>query len=97
MKLLDATKTPTDIAKSVADRIWGRRKDLKLTQVALAEKSGVSYGSIKRFERTGEVSLSSLIKIAIALDCEDDFDALFEQRGYASIEEVINARKNASR
>lgn len=56
----------------------------------------MSLGSIKRFERTGEISLSSLIKIAFALGCEDDFEELFAKRGYASIQEVIDER-NAGR
>ncbi|MCC8101327.1 MAG: helix-turn-helix transcriptional regulator [Clostridiales bacterium] len=67
-----------------------RRKEKKITQVQLAKYSDVSLGSIKRFERTGEISLSSLIKIAFALGCQDDFNALFAKKGYASIEEVIN-------
>lgn len=34
----------------------------------LADISGVSYGSIKRFEQTGQISLLSLTRIAMALD-----------------------------
>lgn len=70
-----------------------RRKEKKITQEMLARYSDVSLGSIKRFERTGEISLSSLIKIAFVLGCEDDFDGLFARKGYASIEEVINENK----
>ncbi|MCD7957695.1 MAG: helix-turn-helix domain-containing protein [Lachnospiraceae bacterium] len=75
---------------SLAKRVSSRRKEKKITQVQLAKYSDVSLGSIKRFERTGEISLSSLIKIAFALGYQDDFDALFAKKGYASIEEVIN-------
>lgn len=53
-------------------------------------KSDVSFGSIKRFERTGEISLSSLVKIAFALGLENDFDYLFSKKGYSSIQEVID-------
>lgn len=66
-----------------------RRKEKKITQAQLAKYSDVSLGSIKRFEQTGEISLSSLIKIAFALGCENDFDALFARKGYASIEDVL--------
>lgn len=61
-----------------------------MSQAALSSRSDVSLGSLKRFEQTGEISLSSLIKIAFALGCEDDFDCLFAKKGYASIQEVID-------
>ncbi|MCD7921391.1 MAG: helix-turn-helix transcriptional regulator [Clostridiales bacterium] len=67
-----------------------RRKEKKLSQVQLSERSDVSLGSLKRFERTGEISLSSLVKISFALGCEADFDELFSKKGYASIQEVID-------
>lgn len=50
------------------------RKSLKLTQQALSERSGVSYGSIKRFESTGQISLESLLRIAHVFDRLEDFD-----------------------
>ena len=74
----------------IAERARKKRKAYNLTQGQLAQKSGVSLGSLKRFERTGEISLSSLVKIAFALDCEDDFDALFARKEYSSIQEVID-------
>lgn len=83
-------KTPNEIAKSFADKIKERRKRLKISQEVLAQKSGVSLGSIKRFETKYEISLQSFIKIAIALDLDNDFENLFTQKTYASIDEVIN-------
>lgn len=67
-----------------------RRKEKKLTQVQLSQRSDVSLGSLKRFERTGEIALSSLVKISFALGCQNDFDALFARKGYGSIQEVID-------
>ncbi|MCD8347715.1 MAG: helix-turn-helix transcriptional regulator [Lachnospiraceae bacterium] len=90
MNNFDFLKSPQDVNLSIAKRMSARRKEKKITQVQLSKYSDVSLGSIKRFERTGEISLSSLIKIAFALGCQDDFDALFAKKGYASIEEVIN-------
>ena len=89
-------KTPNEIAKSFADKInfadkiKEHRKKLKISQEVLAQKSGVSLGSIKRFETKYEISLQSFIKIAIALDLDNDFENLFTQKTYASIDEVIN-------
>ena len=48
----------------------------------------VSLGSLRRFESSGEVSLKSLVKIAIALGCEQELSSLFSQRQYRSIQEV---------
>lgn len=94
--LLDQ-KLPGDILEEVAARMVRRRKDLHLTQAELAQKSGVSLGSLKRFEQQHQISLQSLVKLAFALDCEDDFDALFAGRAYQSIDDVIAASKNSSR
>ncbi len=83
-------KTPTEIIKNLVLKIQDRRKKLKISQVELAQKSGVSLGSVKRFESKYQISLSSLIKIAIALDLDKDFDNLFNHKSYTSIDEVIN-------
>lgn len=74
----------------IAKKAKEKRKYLKLTQMQLAEKSGVSLGSLKRFERTGEISLSSLLKIAVILDSLKEFEGLFEKTEYTDIEEILN-------
>ena len=56
-----------------------RRKDLHLSQSVLAHRSGVSLGSLKRFEQDSLISLESLIKLSVALGCEKSFAALFSQ------------------
>lgn len=83
-------KTPKEIAQNLVEKIQHRRKKLKISQIQLSQKSGVSLGSIKRFESKAEISFTSLIKIAIALDLDKDFDSLFTQTTYNSIDEIIN-------
>ena len=83
-------KTPNDIAKELVEKIKQHRKKLKISQTQLAAKSGVSLGSIKRFESKYEISLNSFIKILIALNLEHDLENLFTQKSYNSIDEVIN-------
>ena len=83
-------KTPNDIAKELVEKIKHHRKKLKISQAQLATKSGVSLGSIKRFESKYEISLNSFIKILIALNLEQDLENLFTQKSYNSIDEVIN-------
>ena len=88
--LLFNPKTPNDIAKELVEKIKQYRKKLKISQIQLAAKSGVSLGSIKRFESKYEISLNSFIKILIALNLEQDLENLFTQKSYNSIDEVIN-------
>lgn len=71
------------------------RKNRKVSQQRLSELSGVSYASIRRFEKTGDISLTSLVKLALALQLYDDLDNLFKiRKEYKSIEEVINERNS---
>lgn len=83
-------KTWTEINNGIAQKIVRLRKRKKITQKQLAARSGVSLGSLKRFEQSGEISLQSLTKIAIALDVENELEDLFNNVPFASIEEVIN-------
>lgn len=83
-------KTWNEIDNDIANRMVKLRKRRKITQKALAAKSGVSLGSIKRFEQSGEISLQSLTKLAIALEVEGELEDLFSEVPFASIEEVLN-------
>lgn len=83
-------KTNDEIMYDLALRVKNIRKRRSVTQQQLSYMSGVSYGSIKRFETTGEISLYSLIRITRALDIIDEIDNLFTQVEYKSIEEILN-------
>ena len=85
-------KTPKEINRLIAGRLRVIRKRRKLSQVKLSEKSGVSLGSVKRFEASGEISLISLTKLAIALDLEGCMEILFEDIPFTSIQEVIHGQ-----
>lgn len=82
-------KTPAEIEHMIAGRICQIRKRRKLSQKKLSEKSGVSLGSLKQFEQRGEISLPSLIKIAIALDIHQELEQPFMDVPLLSIEEII--------
>lgn len=86
---LNPLKTPTSSAMEVAAREKRLRRNLGLTQDELARKSGVSLGSLRRFEQAGQIQLVSLIRIMRALDCEQELDGLFSKRAYRSIEDVV--------
>lgn len=86
-------ETPEEISLSVAKNTKNLRKRLKISRKKMSEISGVSYGSIKRFEETGNISFVSLIKLAMALDGGDDIKRIFSEIPYKSIQEVINEQK----
>ena len=83
-------ETPEELDQKLAQRVRKIRKRRSITQEKLASISGVSYGSIKRLETTGQISLLSLTKIAIALDLADELRNIFTQVPYKDIQEVIN-------
>lgn len=85
--------TPQEINLKIAERVRAIRKRRKMSQEKLSEKSGVSLGSVKRFERIGEISLLSLTKIAIALDMEQDLKNLFADIPFMSLEEIEDERR----
>lgn len=78
----------TGTVYELVQREKAARKAKKLTQKQLAERTGVSYGSIRRFEQTGEISLLSLVKIANALDCLEDFNELFKKTPVTNIRDL---------
>ena len=86
-------KLPSDILKSTAKNVSRLRKEKKLTQQDLVNKSGVSYGSIKRFERTGKISFESLLKIAEALGRLEEFDGLLRPTGIKRLEKLFESQK----
>lgn len=89
--MLSLFKTEKEIAKDIARRERNKRKLYKLTQQELANKSGVSLGSLKRFESTGNISLKSLLKLAFVLDSQIDFDNLFKisPNNFKNLDELL--------
>jgi transcriptional regulator with XRE-family HTH domain len=77
MKNYSINKTPSQVQLELAERFKKLRKYKKLSQSELADKSGVSLGSLKRFEYTGQISLESLLKLAHLFDRLDDFEEVF--------------------
>lgn len=80
MKSFTLFKQPNDVKLELAEKIKVLRKEAGYTQQELAKRTQVSYGSIKRFEQTGEISLINLLEIARILDVLEDFDLLFNKK-----------------
>ena len=83
-------ETAEELDQKLAKRVRNIRKRRSISQEKLAQMSGVSYGSIKRFEASGQISLISLTKIAMALEIADELRTIFTQVPYKDIQEVIN-------
>ncbi len=87
-------ETTDEIIKNVATRFKKIRKSKNITQLQLSKMSNVSYGTIKRFETTGEISLSSLTKLCVSLDIVENIQDLFTNVTFSNIDEVIRYGKN---
>lgn len=86
-------ETAEEINQALARRVRNVRRRRSISQEKLSRMSGVSLGSLKRFESTGQISLLSLTKLAMALGCADEIRSLFGQVPYKNIEEVIRENR----
>ncbi len=91
--------TPSDVQTHIREAARQRRIALNITQASLARRSGVTLPSLKRFEQSGDISLTSLLRLAATLDALDGFAALFprpEPRSLDDLERHEKRRKRAS-
>lgn len=86
-------ETYEEILLDLSKRFKKIRKRKKLTQKRLSEISGVSYGSIKRFEQIGDISLSNLTKLTMAMNVQSEIKKLFVEVPYKNVEEIMNENK----
>lgn len=82
--------TPKDVALQIVARVKARRLELDLTQEGLAARAGVKFATYRRFEQTGEISLKCLLQVGFALNALPEFDALFVQKQYQTLDDVLN-------
>ncbi len=93
-------KTPLEVMHDLGFKCKALRLEANLTQSGLASRSGVSLGSIKRFENSGEISLKSLLNIALVLRRLGDFDNIFSVPDVPStlfVEKTEKQRKRGRR
>lgn len=89
-------KLPKDIRIEISKRHIRLRKQKGLSQVELAERSGVSLGSLKRFETKGLVSLEALLKLAFVLGRLSDFETLLKpDDNLELIEKLFDSKKKS--
>jgi transcriptional regulator with XRE-family HTH domain len=86
-------KTPSDLLLEVAFKVKVLRKGKSLSQVDLAERSGVSISSLRRFEQTGQISFESLLKILHVLNRLKEIEGILElDDGGGSVEALFSGK-----
>lgn len=78
MSKYSVTKTPAALMKELAAKTQKLRKKNGISQLELSKRSGVSFGSLKRFETSGQISLESLLKLAYFFNRLEDFSKVFQ-------------------
>ncbi len=87
--------TPREVLLRLALRAKEKRLFLNLSQKSLSDRSAVSFGVIKKFEKTGKISLESLLKLAFVLDALNEFADLFSPKpleSYVSLDQLLKEK-----
>lgn len=91
------SQTPETAQQEIRRAAQSLRLAQNMTQVDLAERSGVPLSTLKRFEQSGEVSLASLLAIAGAMDALDAFGDLFPKPQANTLDELDSVTKDRKR
>jgi transcriptional regulator with XRE-family HTH domain len=92
-----ALSTPEEIARDVASKVKARRLDRNMTQDELASRSAMKVATYRLFERTGQISFTRLLRIAVVLDAVEAFDDLFRPPPISSLDELTRTPPKRTR
>ncbi len=70
--------THQEICRALGQRLRARRLAQLLGQQDLADKAGVSVGTVRTMEATGQTSLDSFVRVILALGLADGLQHLFD-------------------
>ena len=89
--------TPPEALLKIAKLTKERRLFMNITQSELSDRSGVSLSVIRKFERTGKISLESFLKLSLVLDFMHDILKSLEinVESFSSVDEIMAS--NAAR
>jgi len=85
--------SPRQIKMQIAASAKRRRLEKNLSRKTLSERSGIPASTIRHFEATGNAGLPTLLAIAMALECLDEFACLFQQKTLSSLYQLPKPRK----
>lgn len=77
---------PLDTCMELAKRLTAIRLQKTWTRDMLAQRANINVHTLKRFERTGQVSLERLVSICNALDMQHEIERLFKPRQRVDIQ-----------
>ena len=83
-------KSPKEIMLLLSKNVIVLRKQEKMSQKELSERSGVAYASIRKFESIGIISLESLLKICETLKRLTDFESILQQNDIKRKKDLFN-------
>ncbi len=90
-------KTQAEILQDFGVRAKSARLRENMSRKTLAEKAGVAEASLKRFETTGHISLSSLVQLLTALNRLSELDELLAEQAPLSIRELDDTKRQRGR
>lgn len=79
----------SDTLRMLGGRARALRIARDLQQKELAERAGITPGTVVRFERTGRASIENVLRIAVALGVDDTFAQLFVAPRYRTLDEAL--------
>lgn len=85
---IDPLRTPAEVATELTNRIRTLRLLRNWKRETLATRSGVNVHTLKRFERTGQISLEAFLKLCDALERLDDLEHILEPPPARSMKEL---------
>jgi len=86
-----------DISAELAVRLRNRRLAQNLTLEGLARRSGVALGTLKKFERTGQIALVSFIRLVVTLNDEAALAGLLLEQKFETLDEVLQSGNRPKR
>jgi len=91
--------SPSKAQIKIAENTRARRLFMELTQEGLAERSGVSLATLRKFEQKGSISLESFLKLLMVVGgLEEMVDVLKPSKQiYMSIDDVLKNTDGISR
>ncbi len=85
---------PEEMCKDIARDFRRRRIEKDISQKQMAEKSAVALATIRHFERTGQISLKSLVALAVAMGYATELKTLFRDPKFSTTDELLQINRN---
>lgn len=92
-----SVQSPREIARTIAQRVKVLRLDRGWTQEEAAERAGLALATYRQFERTGQISLERLLKLAVVLSASEGFGQLFVRPPARSLSELEQLAERQTR